>query len=300
MGGLRFRLLVGRLTPDDPDAVQRKEGALEVLRLLDDHLAGRPWLVGGRYTIADVAVYGYTHLAHEAGIDMQPYANLRAWFERVERQPGLRRGRRAVRRERGTGSGALALRLNEPGPGARHRDWPFRLSRGQAPGRGSTGRAVGQPGAGTWTRPKRTVGSGRAPDRRPLRGLLHRPAVGVPARVDAARDAQVGRLGARPRGRRRVQAAQLDDAADRGRGRGRSARAARRPQAGRQERGPARDPDRRDPQRRRARDGRGRRAREGRRRARPPARARGAARGARATASGSCAASGRPRSGRST
>jgi glutathione S-transferase len=88
IGGLRFRLLVGRLTADDPEAVQRKEGALEVLRLLDDHLAGRAWLVGGRYTIADVAVYGYTHIAHEAGIDMGPYGNLRTWFERVERQPG--------------------------------------------------------------------------------------------------------------------------------------------------------------------------------------------------------------------
>jgi glutathione S-transferase len=88
MGGLRFRLLVGRLAADDPDAVRRKEGALEVLRLLDDHLAGRAWLVAERYTIADVAVYGYTHLAHEAGIDMKPYASLRTWFERVERQPG--------------------------------------------------------------------------------------------------------------------------------------------------------------------------------------------------------------------
>jgi glutathione S-transferase len=88
MGGLRFRLLVGRLTPDDPDAVRRREGALEVLRLLDDHLAAREFFVGGRYTIADVAIYGYTHLAHEAGIDMGPYANVRAWFERVERQPG--------------------------------------------------------------------------------------------------------------------------------------------------------------------------------------------------------------------
>jgi glutathione S-transferase len=88
MGGLRFRLLVGRLTPDEPDAVRRKEGALEVLRLLDDHLATRDFLVGGRYTIADIAIYGYTHLAHEAGIDLDPYANLRAWFGRVERQPG--------------------------------------------------------------------------------------------------------------------------------------------------------------------------------------------------------------------
>ena len=88
VGGLRFRLLVGRLTPDHPDAVRRKESALEVLRLLDDHLAAHDFFVGGRYTIADVAIYGYTHLAHEAGIDMGPYANVRAWFERVERQPG--------------------------------------------------------------------------------------------------------------------------------------------------------------------------------------------------------------------
>jgi glutathione S-transferase len=88
MGGLRFRLLVGRLTPDDPEAQERKRGAQEVLRLLDNHLADREYFVGDRYTIADIAVYGYSHLAHEAGIDLQPYANLRAWFGRVERQPG--------------------------------------------------------------------------------------------------------------------------------------------------------------------------------------------------------------------
>ena len=88
MGGLRFRLLVGRLKPDDPDALRRKRMAEEVLRLLDDHLATREFFVGGRFTIADIAVYGYSHLAHEAGIDMEPYANVRAWFERVEGQPG--------------------------------------------------------------------------------------------------------------------------------------------------------------------------------------------------------------------
>ena len=88
MGGLRFRLLVGRLTPSDRDAIRRTEGAAEVLRLLDDHLRTRDFFVAGRYTIADVAIYGYSHLAHEAGIDMRPYPNLRAWFERVEQQPG--------------------------------------------------------------------------------------------------------------------------------------------------------------------------------------------------------------------
>lgn len=88
MGGLRFRLLVGRLSLSDPDAIRRKEGAAEVLRLLDDHLSTCDFFVGGRYTIADIAIYGYSHLAHEAGIDVAPYASLRAWFERVERQPG--------------------------------------------------------------------------------------------------------------------------------------------------------------------------------------------------------------------
>jgi glutathione S-transferase len=88
MGGLRFRLLVGRLKPDDPDAVRRRDGAHEVLALLDEHLAQRAFFVDDRYTIADIAVYGYTHLAHEAGLDLEPYAGVRRWFARVEAQPG--------------------------------------------------------------------------------------------------------------------------------------------------------------------------------------------------------------------
>jgi glutathione S-transferase len=88
IGGLRFRLLAGRLTPDDPDAVRRREGAHEVLQLLDDHLAARDFFVGDRYSIADIAVYGYTHRADEAGIDLDPYPHVRTWFGRVESQPG--------------------------------------------------------------------------------------------------------------------------------------------------------------------------------------------------------------------
>jgi glutathione S-transferase len=88
IGGLRFRLLVGRWTPDHPEAVRRREGALEVLQLLDDHLAGNEFLVGGRYTVADIAVYGYSHRAEEAQLDLEPYPNVRAWFTRVQAQPG--------------------------------------------------------------------------------------------------------------------------------------------------------------------------------------------------------------------
>ncbi len=116
-----------------------------------------------------------------------------------------------------------------------------------------------------------------APHRRPLRCPLHRPAHGRPAGVDARRDAEIRRVGARPRGHRRVQTAELDDSADGDRAGRRSARAPRGAQAGGQGGGPARDPRVRGPERRVARDGRGRSAREGRRRAPPPGGARGAA-----------------------
>ena len=88
IGGLRFRLLTGRLTTSDRDAERRRQGALEVLRTLDDHLATRDYLVGRSYTIADIAVYGYTHRADEAGLELEPYGNVRAWLTRVEQQPG--------------------------------------------------------------------------------------------------------------------------------------------------------------------------------------------------------------------
>jgi glutathione S-transferase len=88
IGGLRFRLLVGRLTPEHPDAVARKEAALGVLRLLDDHFGAHPFAAADRYTIADIALYGYTHRASEARIELEPFPHVRAWLARVEQQPG--------------------------------------------------------------------------------------------------------------------------------------------------------------------------------------------------------------------
>lgn len=88
IGGLRFRLLTGRLKPTEPGAVRRTAGAQEVFELLDNHLSEREFFVADRYTIADIAIYGYTHLAHEAGLDVTPFRRLRDWLARVERQPG--------------------------------------------------------------------------------------------------------------------------------------------------------------------------------------------------------------------
>ena len=88
MGGLRFRLITGRLSPDDPDAVRRREASYEVLALLDTELAQRDFLVGSTYSVADIGIYGYAHVADEAGLDLDPYASLRAWLARVQAQPG--------------------------------------------------------------------------------------------------------------------------------------------------------------------------------------------------------------------
>jgi glutathione S-transferase len=67
IGGLRFRLLTGRLSPSDPRTRARREGGEAVLSLLDEHLSAHQFFVGARFTIADIAIYGYTHLADEAG-----------------------------------------------------------------------------------------------------------------------------------------------------------------------------------------------------------------------------------------
>ena len=54
---------------------------------MDAHLESRPFFVGERYTIADIALYAYTHVAHEGGHDLTPYAGVRSWLVRVAAQP---------------------------------------------------------------------------------------------------------------------------------------------------------------------------------------------------------------------
>ena len=57
------------------------------LALLDEHLQGRSFLTDYGYCVADVAVYGYTHLANEGGFDLSAFKNISAWIRRVEEQP---------------------------------------------------------------------------------------------------------------------------------------------------------------------------------------------------------------------
>jgi glutathione S-transferase len=58
------------------------------LKLMDDHLAARAFLVGDRLSLADVALYAYTHVAEEGGFDLAAYPAVTAWLETVAATPG--------------------------------------------------------------------------------------------------------------------------------------------------------------------------------------------------------------------
>jgi glutathione S-transferase len=64
------------------------EGGTRALAAMEQHLDGRDWLVGDSMTLADIALYAYTHAADEGGFDLGPYPAVRAWLDRVAAQPG--------------------------------------------------------------------------------------------------------------------------------------------------------------------------------------------------------------------
>lgn len=57
------------------------------LAVMDGHLRSRNFIVGERYTIADIALYAYTHVAPEGGFELAPYPAVRAWLARVAAEP---------------------------------------------------------------------------------------------------------------------------------------------------------------------------------------------------------------------
>jgi glutathione S-transferase len=67
---------------------QKQEGGRKGLEALERGLTGKEWLVGEAYSVADISVYAYTHVAPEGGFDLEPYPWTRAWIERVAAQPG--------------------------------------------------------------------------------------------------------------------------------------------------------------------------------------------------------------------
>lgn len=85
----RFWLHYLEITPERQKALEEKQRlGHAALAVMEQHLAREPFFVGGRYTIADVALYAYTHVAPEGGFALEPYPAIRAWLARVASQPG--------------------------------------------------------------------------------------------------------------------------------------------------------------------------------------------------------------------
>ena len=66
------------------DKMEKGHAALAVM---DQHLATRAYFVGERFSIADIALCAYTHVADEGGFDLAPYSNVTRWLSRVAGQP---------------------------------------------------------------------------------------------------------------------------------------------------------------------------------------------------------------------
>jgi glutathione S-transferase len=75
------------ITPSDPDREGKRKGGERALAAMERHLAEHEYLVGGRFSIADIALYAYTHVAPEGGFSLQPYPAIREWLVRVASQP---------------------------------------------------------------------------------------------------------------------------------------------------------------------------------------------------------------------
>lgn len=67
---------------------QKRTLGYAALGVMETHLAGRDFFVGERYSIADIALYAYTHVADQGGFDLAAYPKVRAWLGRVAAQPG--------------------------------------------------------------------------------------------------------------------------------------------------------------------------------------------------------------------
>jgi len=66
----------------------RMKGGYAALDAMEAHLRERSFFVGGAYSIADISLYAYTHVAEEGNFDLDPYPAIRTWLERVAAQPG--------------------------------------------------------------------------------------------------------------------------------------------------------------------------------------------------------------------
>jgi glutathione S-transferase len=85
---VRFWTFAGELEAHAAELPERRKRGEAALDVMEDHLSRNEFFVGSRYSIADIALYAYTHVAHEAGFDLSSRPDVTAWLGRVASQPG--------------------------------------------------------------------------------------------------------------------------------------------------------------------------------------------------------------------
>jgi glutathione S-transferase len=85
---IRFWHHTGVAAEKAREIAERRPRGVEALQVMDRHLATREFFVADRYSIADITLFAYTHVAHEGGFDLTPHPHVRAWLDRVRAQPG--------------------------------------------------------------------------------------------------------------------------------------------------------------------------------------------------------------------
>jgi glutathione S-transferase len=86
------RYILRHLPADSPRRAElpaRLERGREALAVMERHLSTRQFFVAEQYSIADIALFAYTHVAPQGGHDLAPYPAIRAWISRVAAQPGF-------------------------------------------------------------------------------------------------------------------------------------------------------------------------------------------------------------------
>jgi glutathione S-transferase len=85
VAGARFQVMTGRTDDETPFMLAKGR---EVLATLDRRLEGRAWVAVDTPTIADIALFGYTHVARDAGFDLAAHPAIEAWLDRIRALPG--------------------------------------------------------------------------------------------------------------------------------------------------------------------------------------------------------------------
>jgi glutathione S-transferase len=77
--------------PESQRAVadSKMDGGYRALAVMEEHLSRAPFFVGERFTIADIALYAYTHAAGDGGFNLTRFPAVGAWLDRVASQPGV-------------------------------------------------------------------------------------------------------------------------------------------------------------------------------------------------------------------